>query len=79
LIDEGQGRVRELVVDGLHPLGGERPGVLDALLSHAPEHRVLDRVVFLGGPRMHDAARPEALLEFRVLGVVWVLRLFLGV
>ena len=55
-------------------------GVLDALLSRRGRTRgVLGRVVLLGGPRMHDAARPEALLEFRVLRVVGVLRLFLGV
>ena len=60
----------DLVVDGLHPLLGERAGVLDALGA------VLVR------PRVDDAARAEVLPEVGelLLGrVVVVLRLLLGV
>jgi hypothetical protein len=38
------GGVDELVVAGLHPLGGERPGVLDLLLADPSPARLLGRV-----------------------------------
>ena len=43
------------------------------------KHRVLGRIVLVGGPAVHDAARPEALLELGVLRIVGVLGLLLGV
>ena len=66
-VDEVECRVGELVVDRLHPLGRQRAGVLDPLFPHTAKHRVLGRVVRVGGPAMHDATRPEALLEFGIL------------
>ena len=57
----------DFVVDGLHALLGERAGVLDLL--RPVRHR----------PAVDDAARPEALVERRVLGVVLELGLLLGV
>ena len=60
-------RAVDLVVDGLHALARERAGVLDLL-----------RAVGLR-PAVDHAARAEALLEGRVLGVVLVLGLLLGV
>ena len=57
----------DLLVDGLHPLLGERPGVLDLLPALAVR------------PAVEHAAGTEALLELRVLRVVRVLGLLLGV
>ena len=49
------------------------------LLADAAKHRVLGRIVFVGGPAVHDAARAEALFEFGVLRIVGILGFFLGV
>ena len=68
--DEVDRRLGDLVVDGLHALLGQRPGVLDPLRA------VLVR------PRVQDAAGAEALAELREVGGRWVvgqLRLLLGV
>ena len=54
---------RDLLVDGLHALPGQRPGVGDASVVEAVD----------------DAPRPELLLQRGILEVVRVLRLFLGV
>ena len=59
--------VEEFLVDRLHALLGQRAGVLDRLPALAV------------GLALQDAARAELLLEFRVLGIVLVLRLLLGV
>ena len=65
--DEVDGRVGRVVVDRLHPLPGERAGVLDPL-----------RAVGIG-PRVDHTPRTEALAELGILRVVLVLRLLLGV
>ena len=67
LVDEAQRVLGHLVVDGLHALLGQRAGVLDLLAALAV------------GPAVQHAARPEVLLELRVLRIVRILRLFLGV
>ena len=67
LVDEAQRALRHLVVDGLHPLLGQRAGVLDLLSALAV------------GQAVQHAARPEVLLELRVLRVVRVLGLLLRV
>ena len=67
LVDEAQRVLGHLVVDGLHALLRQRPGVLDLLPALAV------------GPAVQHAARAEALLERRVLRVVRILGLFLGV
>ncbi len=67
---EAQGLGEDLVVDGLHPLPGERAGVLDALAAVAV------------GPAVQHAAGTEPLAEVRELllrRVVRQLRLLLGV
>ena len=56
-----------LVVDGLHPLLRQRPGVLDLLPALAV------------GPAVQHASRPEPLPELGVLRVVRILGFFLGV
>ncbi len=66
-LDEVDCGVAEFVVAGLHPLLGQRAGVLDALGAVAV------------GPGVQHAARAELLAELRVLRVVDVLRLLLGV
>src|SRR5918994_2957632 len=40
-LDEVDARLNRLVVDRLHPLLGERPGVLDPLLAEGPVARIL--------------------------------------
>ena len=37
-VDEAERRFEELVVDGLHTLPGQRPGVLDATVGPAVDH-----------------------------------------
>ena len=59
-IDRRAGR---FVVDGFHPLLGQRPGVLDRS----------------AGARLDDAARAEFLAELRVAGIGPLLGLLLGV
>ncbi len=74
--------LEDLVVDRLHPLLRQRPGVLDPLPADAAPARLLGRVVLVGRPAVQDAARPEPLAEVReVLGrrVVRRLRVLLGV
>ena len=67
LLHPRESAIGDLFVDRLHALLGQGTGVLDRLpalsVSHAVEH----------------AARPELLLEFRILGIVGQLGLFLGV
>ena len=62
-LDVVDGRVRRLVVDRLHPLLGQRPGVLDRLLADAAESRVDGRVVLVGGLALQHAAGAEHRLE----------------
>ena len=64
---------------GLHPLFGERTGVGDLLLSDAPPARVDRRVVGVGRPAMHHAARTEHLFELRILRIIRQFGFFLGV
>jgi hypothetical protein len=76
------GGVGELVVAGLHPLTGQRSRVLDPLLPDPAPTRVLLRVVLGRRPATEHPARAEPLpelLETVFLGVVGVLRVFLGV
>jgi hypothetical protein len=80
--DEVDGRGDRLVVDRLHPLRRQRPGVLDPLRPDAPVPLFLGRVVFLRRPRVDHAARTEPPGELRKLSgrrPVRVLRLLLGV
>ena len=52
---------------GLHPLLGQRAGVLDPLLADPAPARVLGGVVLVGRPAVQHAARPEPLPEVREL------------
>ena len=65
LVDEGEGMVRHLFIDGLHALLGERTGILDLLSALAVR------------PGVQHAPGTEALLEGRVLRIVRVLLGFL--
>ena len=72
----------EIVVAGFHALLGERASILDFLLADLAPARLNGRIVLVGREGMHDAARPERLLEVRevlLVGVVILFRLFLGV
>ena len=73
------GRGGGLVVDRLHPLLGERAGVLDGLLADLAEARIDGRVVLVGGLALEHAARAELGAVSRVLRIVGQLRLLLGV
>ncbi len=53
-LDEVDCPVGHLLVDGLHPLAGQRPGVLDLAV----------------GGRLDHAARAELLLELGILRIV---------
>ena len=81
-LDEVLGGGDELVVAGLHPLPGERAGVLDLLLADLAPARLHRLVILVGGPRVDYPARPKGLAEIRELlfrRVVVHLRLLLGV
>jgi len=62
-VNEIQARGREFFIRRLHPLAGQRPGILDAAVGIGVDH----------------AARSELLAELRVLRVIVGFRLFLGV
>jgi len=82
LIDEGCGTIRDVVVNRLHALPGERSGILDLLLSNAAEARVGGRVVHVARKAVNDAARTKAFAEVRkILGVriIRKFRFFLGI
>src|SRR5262245_15949505 len=78
-LDEILSGSHEVVVAGLHALAGEGPGVLDRVLADATPARLLGLVVLIGRLAAQHAARPEPLLEFRILRIVLVLRVLLGV
>ena len=78
-LHEVDGRGRGLVVDRLHPLLGERAGVLDGLLADLAEARIDGRVVLVGRLALEHAARAELGEVRRVLRIVRQLRLLLGV
>ena len=78
-VDEIDRRADEFLVHRLHPFGVERPGVFDHLLADAPVGGIDGRIVGVAGFAFEYAARPELGPEPRILGVIRVLRLFLGV
>src|SRR5450755_1260333 len=72
----------ELVVTGLHALGGERPGVLNLLLADTTPAWLLVRIVLVRCPRMENSPWAVALGEIGevlCLRIVVHLRLFLRV
>ena len=78
-IDEIERGAEEFLVDRLHALLRQRPGVLALLLAPRPEARIVAGRLRVGRDAFHHAARAEARLELRVLRIVGVLRLFFGV
>ena len=79
LFDELNGPGSDIVVDGLHALFGQRAGIFNHLLADTAKARIHGRVINIGGLAMHHAARAKALSKGGILGVVGILRLFLGV
>ena len=81
LVQPGERVAEHLAVEGLHPLAGEHPGVLDLLLADAAEDGILAGIVLVGDPRMEHAARSVLLQVFGVLltGVVELFGLLFGV
>ena len=78
-VDEVERGFEEFLVDRLHALLGQRPGVLAFLLAPRAEARVLAGRLGVGRHAFQDAARAELRLELWVLRIVRVLRLFLGI
>ena len=78
-VDEIDRRADEFLVHRLHPLGVKRAGVFDHLLADPPVGGIDGRIVGVAGPAFEHAARPELGPELRILGVIRILRLFLGV
>ena len=80
VVDAGAGGV---VVDGLHPLGVQRSGVLDGLLADGAELRIVGFLGdFVGGLALQHAARQGEIVQLRELvgvRVVELLGLLLGV
>ena len=58
-LHEVDGRGRGLVVDRLHPLLGQRTGILDGLLADLAEARIDRGIVAVGRLALQDAARTE--------------------
>ncbi len=65
LVEELEGVRQDLVIDRLHPLGTERAGVLDLLLSDLAPARLHGRVVHVGGPGVEHVARADRVLGRR--------------
>lgn len=59
LVDEGQGLVADLLVDGLHPVRVERAGVLDPLLADLAPARLDGGIVRVGREGMDHVARAD--------------------
>ena len=53
----------DFFIDGFHPLFSQWPRVFDASIGEA----------------VHDTAWTEALLEFGIFGIIWILRLFFSI
>ena len=69
----------DVVIDRLHPLLGQRAGVLAHLLADLAEARIHRRIVHSRGLAIQHAARAELRAERRVFRVVGQFRLFFGV
>src|SRR5437868_1544197 len=67
IVDEGEGMLGYLVIDGFHALFGQRTGILDSLSALAVR------------PAVQHASGAEPLFELRVLRIIRVFRLFLCV
>ena len=78
-LHEVDGRGGRFVVDRLHPLLGQRAGVLDRLLADLAEARIDRGIVRRRGLALQHAARAELGEVRRILGIVGQLRLLLGV
>src|SRR6185503_3444849 len=78
-LDEVDGCGRGLVVDRLHALFRERPGVLDGLLANLAPARVMGRVVAIGGLAAQHTAWTEGFPEPGVARIGARLRIFLGI
>ena len=79
LVHESERGVDEFLVDGLHPLLRERPGVFAFLLAPGSKARIVAGRVGRRRDAFHDTARTELRPEGRVLRIVRVFRLVLGV
>jgi hypothetical protein len=79
LFDEFHSPIDELLISRLHPLSSERTGVLANLFAHRAEARIYGLVILIRRYAVQYTAGPKPFPEFRIFGVIGVLRLFLGV
>src|SRR5262245_6123363 len=80
-VEPFEGLVENLLVEGLHPLAGQRTCIFDLLLADLPELRILRRIVNIGRGCTKNTTWPEHLPVIRVL-LTWIvefLRLLLRV
>src|SRR5262249_1453324 len=78
-VHELQSAIEELFIHSFHSLGVQRSSVLDLLLADLAKHAINRRVIGSRRPTVKDAARAELLFEFRILGIVRILRLLFRV
>ena len=78
-VDEFRRGLEKVLVDRLHALLGERPGVLAFLLAPGAEARVVTRRVGGGRDAFENATRAELRLEIRALRIVGILGFLLRV
>ena len=71
--------VQELFVRGLHALAGERACICALLLAHRAKASILNFTFLRCGDTIQHAARAKPAVEFGILGIVLILRLFLSV
>src|SRR5215470_9023524 len=71
--------IRGFVVDRLHALFGEGPGVLNCLLTNSTPTRMDGRIIISGHLAAQNAAGAELLPKAWIARIVAVLWLFLGV
>ena len=77
--DELDRAIGDIVIDGLHAFFGQWTGVFNGLLPNTTETWVHGRIIDIGGFAVHHTTRAKALPELWILGIVGMLRLFLGV
>ena len=68
LVDEAQGLLGDLVVDGLHALLRQRTRVLDVLLANMAPARLLGRIVPSVAQQWSTPRGPKHFLKSGILG-----------
>src|ERR1700677_5149077 len=69
----------KFIVASLHALLGERPGILDLLLSDPTPARLFGRVVLFRCPAMENTPRAKLFTECGIFRIVGQLRFLLAI